>query len=54
MAAAIEKELGVTPEYIESGGGAFEVVADGSLVYSKKATGEFPVNGDVLAKLKAL
>jgi selT/selW/selH-like putative selenoprotein len=27
---------------IESGGGVYEVVVDGRLIYSKKATGEFP------------
>ncbi len=27
---------------IRSSGGVFEVIADGKLVYSKKATGEFP------------
>ena len=26
-------------EYIKSGGGAFEVIVDGRLVYSKKETG---------------
>jgi len=27
---------------IPSSGGVFEVVVDGKLIYSKKATGEFP------------
>lgn len=27
---------------IESSGGAFEVTVDGTLIYSKKETGEFP------------
>ncbi len=27
---------------IPSSGGVFEVVADGKLIYSKKATGQFP------------
>ena len=31
---------GVEVELIGSGGGAFEVVADGRLVYSKLATGQ--------------
>jgi len=29
-------------DLIESGGGVYEVAVDGRLIYSKKATGEFP------------
>ena len=32
-----------------SGGGVFEIVVDGSLRYSKKATGRFPSADEVLA-----
>ena len=34
---------------IRSSGGVFEVTADGKLVYSKRATGEFP-DEDALVK----
>jgi selT/selW/selH-like putative selenoprotein len=37
---------------IPSTGGAFEVVVDDDLVYSKKATGEFPDEALLLATLK--
>jgi len=32
-----------------SGGGVFEITVDGRLAYSKKATGAFPDDGQVLA-----
>ena len=38
---------------IPSGGGVFEVVADGQLIHSKKQTGQFPEPGEILAALRA-
>jgi selT/selW/selH-like putative selenoprotein len=34
-----------------SGGGVFEVTVDGRLAYSKKATGRFPTDEEVVATL---
>jgi selT/selW/selH-like putative selenoprotein len=34
-----------------SGGGVFEVTVDGRLAYSKKATGRFPTNDEVIRAL---
>jgi selT/selW/selH-like putative selenoprotein len=34
-----------------SGGGVFEITVDGRLAYSKKATGEFPTDEQVLGTL---
>lgn len=34
-----------------SGGGVFEITVDGRLAYSKKATGRFPTDDEVLATL---
>jgi selT/selW/selH-like putative selenoprotein len=34
-----------------SGGGVFEITVDGRLTYSKKATGAFPEDKQVLAAL---
>jgi selenoprotein W-related protein len=42
LAALLKKHCDNEVELIESTGGVFEVVVDGELVYSKKATGEFP------------
>jgi len=37
---------------IPSGGGVFEVVVDGELIFSKRQEGRFPENEEVLSKLK--
>ena len=34
-----------------SGGGCFELTIDGELVYSKLQTGEFPDEGEMVAKV---
>jgi selT/selW/selH-like putative selenoprotein len=34
-----------------SGGGVFEITVDGRLAYSKKATGAFPSDAEVLGTL---
>ena len=54
LAAKIKQELGLTAEYIKSGNGKFEIVANGKLLYSKKATGKFPANNDIVEKLRSL
>ena len=48
----IEKQFPVKVELIPSSGGVFEVVVDGKLIYSKKMTGEFPAEGEVLEILR--
>jgi selT/selW/selH-like putative selenoprotein len=35
----------------KSGGGVFEIVVDGRLAYSKKATGRFPTEAEVLGSV---
>ena len=35
----------------KSGGGVFEITIDGRLAYSKKATGRFPTDEELLATL---
>ena len=35
----------------ESGGGVFEITVNGKLAYSKKATGRFPTDEEVLGTL---
>jgi len=42
LAEELKKDFNATVELIESKGGVFEVTVDGQLIYSKKATGEFP------------
>jgi selenoprotein W-related protein len=54
LAEAIEKEIGIKPEYIKSGGGVFEIEADGKLIFSKKQEFRFPENTEIIQKLKSL
>jgi selT/selW/selH-like putative selenoprotein len=54
LAAAIKKAVGADPKLIPSGGGVFEIVADGQLVFSKKSAGRFPEDQEVLSALRKL
>jgi selenoprotein W-related protein len=52
LAATIEENIeSADVELIASGGGVFEVEVDGDLIYSKKQTGEFPEEDDIVAAL---
>jgi len=52
LAATLEKQFpGVDIEMIPSGGGRFEVVADGRLVYSKAASGRHPTHEEVVSAI---
>jgi selT/selW/selH-like putative selenoprotein len=42
----------VEAKLIKSGGGVFEVVADGKLIFSKKKENRFPEHSEILGKLK--
>jgi selenoprotein W-related protein len=53
LAAKIQRAIGVQPQMIRSSGGVFEVVADGELLHSKKATGVFPEEDEIVKRLKA-
>jgi len=52
LAAKIEKQFPVTVEMIPSSGGVFEIVVNDKLIYSKKATGEFPSEFAILDMLE--
>ena len=52
MAAAIEKELKIKPTLIKGAGGVFEVTADNDLIFSKRATGRFPEEDEILELLR--
>lgn len=58
MAAALAREiketLGLAVKYEAGRSGIFDVVADGEMVFSKRAEGDrFPKKGEVVALLKA-
>jgi selenoprotein W-related protein len=43
--------MGVECELIASGGGVFEIVVDGRKMFSKKALGRFPQEGEIVELL---
>jgi len=52
LKAAIENEVtGAEIELIKSSGGVFEISRNGQLIYSKKETGSFPEESDIVQSL---
>jgi selenoprotein W-related protein len=51
LAALLKKHCDNEVELIPSTGGVFEVAVDGVLVYSKKETGEFPDEQQLVKQL---
>jgi selenoprotein W-related protein len=49
----IQRETGIESELIRGGGGIFDVVVDGSKVFSKHESGRFPESEEILAKLRS-
>ncbi len=54
MAETLQKEMGIEVEFIKSGGGVFEVRADGKLIFSKKKEYRFPEPEEIVGILKEL
>ena len=54
MAEAIADEFGVKAELIAGKGGIFDVVTDGTKVWSKHQVGRFPEHNEVLDKISAV
>lgn len=53
MKAALEKAYpGIEVDLVKSKGGAFEIRRDDQLIFSKKATGRFPTNPEIVAALR--
>jgi selT/selW/selH-like putative selenoprotein len=53
LAKAIEENTGIKAELIKSGGGVFEVEADGELIFSKKKEFRFPEDSEIINILKS-
>jgi selT/selW/selH-like putative selenoprotein len=47
----LKKKCGLEVELIKSDGGVFEVIVGGELLYSKKASGEFPDEMQLLQQI---
>ena len=54
MAATIESETGVESELVCGGGGIFDVVVEGDMIFSKHESGRFPEPDEILAKIRNL
>jgi len=52
LAAIIESETGVESELVCGGGGIFEVVVDGDMIFSKHESGRFPEPDEILARIQ--
>lgn len=52
MAAELKSELGIECALVASHGGVFEVTVDGKTVFSKRALGRFPDDGEVVGLLR--
>jgi selT/selW/selH-like putative selenoprotein len=50
----LKKDLGIETELIKGRGGVFDVIADEQLIYSKKQTGRFPEEDDIVEKVRSL
>jgi len=52
LAAELKQHFGVDTTLTAGSGGVFDVIVDGKTVFSKKAVGRFPQEGEVLGKLR--
>jgi selT/selW/selH-like putative selenoprotein len=52
LAATIKDETGVESELICGGGGIFDVVVDGDMIFSKHEADRFPEPDEILSKLR--
>jgi selenoprotein W-related protein len=48
----LKKVLAVDSELIAGSGGVFEITVDGKKVFSKKALGRFPDDGEVVGLIR--
>ncbi|KAA3613976.1 MAG: SelT/SelW/SelH family protein [Calditrichaeota bacterium] len=54
MKAAIENKItNISIELIKSSGGVFEIVFNDRLIYSKKQTGRFPEESQIIGLLES-
>lgn len=53
MAARLKQAFEVEAKLIEGGGGIFDVVVDGQLVYSKHQTGQFPDEAALVRRIRS-
>lgn len=54
MAAEIKRTLGYDSELVRGAGGIFVVSADNRKLFSKKEEGRFPLESEIIEKLREL
>ncbi|MBD3160875.1 MAG: SelT/SelW/SelH family protein [Candidatus Eisenbacteria bacterium] len=54
LADAIDRRFGIKADLIEGSGGVFEVSAGAEKIFSKKETGRFPEDHEILEKIQEL
>jgi len=54
VADELKENFKIKAELIASGGGIFDVIADGKIIFSKSDTGRFPDEGEVSKLIKKL
>ena len=52
LADKIKQELNLSTKLIRSRGGVFEVMMNGELIYSKRQTGVFPEESQIISLIK--
>jgi selT/selW/selH-like putative selenoprotein len=54
LGATLQQELGIHADLVKGERGAFEIVADGTLVFSKHAQGRFPEDREIVDPLRRM
>ena len=54
MAVEIKEAFGIEPELIEGTNGVFDIIAKGTMVFSKHQAERFPEHDEVLEALRTL
>jgi selenoprotein W-related protein len=54
LAASIKSETSVESELIRGGGGIFDVIVDGEMIFSKHESDRFPEPDEILSKIRSL
>lgn len=55
LAIAIEQEIGVKPDLVHSRNlGAFEVIVDRKVIFSKQASGRFPDHSELIEIINSI
>lgn len=48
----IKDDLNLKAELIKSDGGVYEITMNGELIYSKRKTGVFPADSEIIDKIR--